>query len=148
MGDYILRMPVARLTRVVRFSAAHRYYRPDWGPEQNARVFGLCAREHGHGHTYRCAVTVAGEVAAETGMVMDLAALDRVLAEEVREPLDHRHLNHDVPEFAFGRTVPTAEAIAVWVWHRLAPRLPPGARLHAVRIEEDDDLFAEFLGDA
>ena len=141
-------MPVARLTRVVRFSAAHRYYRPDWTPEENARVFGLCAREHGHGHTYRCAVTVAGAVSAATGMVMDLAALDRLLAEEVRETLDHRHLNHDVPEFAFGHTVPTAEAIAVWVWHRLAPRLPPGARLHAVRIEEDDDLFAEFLGDA
>lgn len=141
-------MPVARLTRVVRFSAAHRYFRPEWGPEENARAFGLCAREHGHGHNYRCAVTVSGGVAAETGMVVDLAALDRLLAEEVRAPLDHRHLNLDVPEFAYGRTIPTAEAIAVWVWQRLASRLPAGVRLHAVRIEEDDDLFAEFLGEA
>jgi 6-pyruvoyltetrahydropterin/6-carboxytetrahydropterin synthase len=141
-------MPVARLTRVVRFSAAHRYYRPDWGAEQNARAFGLCAREHGHGHNYRCAVTVTGAVSAETGMVMDLAALDRLLAADVREPLDHRHLNHDVPAFAFGRTVPTAEAIAVWVWHRLAGQLPAHVRLHAVRIEEDDDLFAEFFGES
>jgi len=140
-------MSVARLTRVVRFSAAHRYYRPDWTPEENARAFGLCAREHGHGHNYRCAVTVTGAVSAATGMVMDLTALDRLLAETVREPLDHRHLNHDVPEFAFGRTVPTAEAIAVWVWRRLEPRLPPDVRLHAVRIEEDDDLFAEFFGE-
>lgn len=141
-------MSVARLTRVVRFSAAHRYYRPDWGPEENARAFGLCAREHGHGHNYRCAVTVSGEVATDTGMVMDLAALDRLLAAEVREPLDHRHLNHDVAEFAYGRAIPTAEAIAVWVWQRLGPRLPPDVRLHAVRIEEDDNLFAEFLGEA
>lgn len=140
-------MSVARLTRVVRFSAAHRYHRPDWGPEENARAFGLCAREHGHGHNYRCAVTVQGTVARDTGMVMDLAALDRLLVEEVRDPLDHRHLNHDVPEFAFGETIPTAEAIAVWVWRRLAPRLPAQIRLHAVRIEEDDDLFAEFFGD-
>jgi 6-pyruvoyltetrahydropterin/6-carboxytetrahydropterin synthase len=141
-------MPVARLTRVVRFSAAHRYYRPGWGPEENERAFGLCAREHGHGHNYRCAVTVQGEVVAETGMVMDLAALDRLLVDEVRTPLDHRHLNHDVPEFAFGRAIPTAEALAVWVWQRLTPRLPAAVRLHAVRIQEDDDLFAEFLGDA
>ena len=138
----------ARLTRVIRFSAAHRYFRPDWSLEENARVFGLCAREHGHGHNYRCAVTVTGPVADETGMVMDLASLDRLLIAEVREPLDHRHLNLDVPEFAYGRTIPTAEALAIWVWQRLEPRLPDGVRLHAVRIEEDDDLYAEYFGEA
>jgi len=141
-------MPVARLTRVVRFSAAHRYHRPEWGPEENTRAFGLCAREHGHGHNYRCAVTVQGEVVPETGMIMDLATLDRLLGAEVRDPLDHRHLNLDVPEFAYGRTIPTAEALAVWVWRRLESRLPAPVRLHAVRIEEDDDLFAEFFGEA
>jgi 6-pyruvoyltetrahydropterin/6-carboxytetrahydropterin synthase len=140
-------MPLARLTRVVRFSAAHRYFRPDWSPEENARAFGLCAREHGHGHNYRCAVTVAGPV-AETGMVVDLAALDQLLARAVREPLDHRHLNLDIPEFDYGRTIPTAEALAVWVWQRVEPQLPAGVRLQAVRIEEDDDLSAEYFGDA
>lgn len=138
----------ARLTRVVRFSAAHRYFRPEWSPEENARAFGLCAREHGHGHNYRCAVTVTGPVADETGMVVDLAALDALLVRTVRDPLDHRHLNLDVPEFAYGRVVPTAEALAVWVWQRLEPRLPAGVRLSAVRIEEDDDLYAEYTGDA
>jgi 6-pyruvoyltetrahydropterin/6-carboxytetrahydropterin synthase len=81
-------------------------------------------------------------------MVVDLAALDDLLARAVRDPLDHRHLNLDVPEFAFGRAVPTAEALAVWVWQRLAPQLPTGVELHAVRIEEDDELYAEFFGDA
>jgi 6-pyruvoyltetrahydropterin/6-carboxytetrahydropterin synthase len=141
-------MPRARLTRVVRFSAAHRYFRPDWTPEDNAQAFGLCAREHGHGHNYRCAVTVTGPLAGDTDMVMDLARLDRLLASEVRDVLDHRHLNLDVPEFAYGKTVPTAEALAVWVWQRLEPRLPTGVGLHAVRIEEDDDLYAEYHGES
>jgi 6-pyruvoyltetrahydropterin/6-carboxytetrahydropterin synthase len=141
-------MTRARLTRVVRFSAAHRYFRPDWSPEENARVFGLCAREHGHGHNYRCAVTVTGAVPDDTGMVVELGALDAVLTREVRDPLDHRHLNLDVPEFAYGRTVPTAEAVAVWVWQRLERQLPAGVRLHAVRIEEDDDLYAEYFGES
>jgi 6-pyruvoyltetrahydropterin/6-carboxytetrahydropterin synthase len=141
-------MPVARLTRTVRFSAAHRYHRPEWTPEQNERAFGLCAREHGHGHNYRCAVTVAGEIAPTTGMLVDLAELDRLLEREVRTPLDHRHLNHDVSEFAFGKTIPTAEAIAVWVWDRLVPALPDGVRLLAVRIDEDDDLAAEYRGES
>lgn len=140
-------MPRANLTRVVRFSAAHRYFRPDWSPEENTHAFGRCAREHGHGHNYRCAVTVTGPLADDTGMVMDLAALDRMLVTEVHEPLDHRHLNLDVPEFAYGKVVPTAEALAVWVWRRLEPRLPQGVRLLAVRIEEDDDLYADYFGE-
>jgi 6-pyruvoyltetrahydropterin/6-carboxytetrahydropterin synthase len=140
-------MATARLTRVVRFNAAHRYVRPDWSAERNAQVFGACAREHGHGHSYRCRVTVAGAVSDETGMLMDLALLDRILDEEVRQRLDHRHLNHDVPEFAFGRQIPTAEALAVHVWHRIRARLPRDVHLHAVRIEEDPDLYAEYLGE-
>jgi 6-pyruvoyltetrahydropterin/6-carboxytetrahydropterin synthase len=140
-------MATARLTRTVGFSAAHRYHRPEWSAERNAAVFGACAREHGHGHNYRCAVTVAGAVSDETGMLVDLAQLDRVLEEEVREPLDHRHLNHDVPEFAFGRQIPTAEALAVYVWRRVAARLPAGVRLEAVRIAEDDSLSAEYRGE-
>lgn len=141
-------MARARLTRVIRFSAAHRYFRPDWSPEENARAFGLCAREHGHGHNYRCAVTVTGPVADQTGMVVDLGVLDQLLVRVVRDPLDHRHLNLDVPEFAYGRQVPTAEALAVWVWQQLESRLPAGIRLHAVRIEEDDDLYAEYFGES
>jgi 6-pyruvoyltetrahydropterin/6-carboxytetrahydropterin synthase len=133
-------MATARLTRTVGFSAAHRYHRPEWSAERNAAVFGACAREHGHGHNYRCAVTVAGAVSDETGMLVDLAQL-------VREPLDHRHLNHDVPEFAFGRQIPTAEALAVYVWRRVAARLPAGVRLEAVRIAEDDSLSAEYRGE-
>lgn len=140
-------MPTARLTRAVRFSAAHRYWRPDWSAERNREAFGACAHEHGHGHNYRCLVTVAGAVDGETGMVMDLGALDALLAREVRERFDHRHINHAVPEFAFGRTIPTAEALAVYVWSRIVPALPEGVRLVTVRIEEEPDLHADYHGE-
>jgi 6-pyruvoyltetrahydropterin/6-carboxytetrahydropterin synthase len=140
-------VPTARLTRAVRFSAAHRYWRPEWSPERNAEAFGACANEHGHGHNYRCAVTLAGRVADATGMVMSLDALDALLDREVRARFDHRHINHDVPEFAPGRQIPTAEALAVHIWHRLAPQLPDGVRLETVRVEEEADLYAEYHGE-
>jgi len=139
-------MANVRLTRVVAFSAAHRYFRPEWSDERNREVFGACAREHGHGHRYECAVTVSGTSDAETSMVMDLENLDRVLQEEVTDRLDHRHLNHDVPDFAFGKTVPTVEALAVYVWNRIAPRMPNGVRLERVRVQEDPSLYAEYDG--
>lgn len=140
-------MPTARLTRAVRFSAAHRYWRPDWSAERNRETFGACANEHGHGHNYRCLVTVAGPVDATTGMVMDLVALDALLAREVRDRFDHQHVNHAVPEFAYGRTIPTAEALAVHVWAHLEPHLPGDVRLVTVRIEEEPDLHAEYHGE-
>ena len=139
-------MPTVRLTRVVIFSAAHRYYRPDWSPEKNAEVFGACANEHGHGHRYECHVTVAGTLDGETHMVMRLDELDHVLREEIHDRFDHKHINYDVPEFAFGGQVPTCEALAVYCWQRIAPRLPDGVQLERVRVQEEPGLFAEYDG--
>jgi 6-pyruvoyltetrahydropterin/6-carboxytetrahydropterin synthase len=141
---YIPDMPTVRLTRVVVFSAAHRYFRPDWSPEKNAQVFGACADEHSH--RYECHVTVAGPMDGETAMVVTLDDLDGVLREEISDRMDHKHINQDVPEFAFGKQLPTCEALAVHLWGRIAPRLPDGVRLERVRVQEDPGLFAEYDG--
>lgn len=139
-------MAIAYLTRAVAFSAAHRYFKPAWSAERNAAVFGACANEHGHGHTYRCEVTVRGPVDPDTAMVVDLAALDRILQEEVVARYDHRHLNHDAPEFAFGAIVPTGEALCLEIWRRVAARLPGGCALSCVRVQEDANLWSEYRG--
>ena len=73
------------LTRRVTFAAAHRYRRPDWSDERNAEVFGACARESFHGHSYTCDVVVTGDIDPVTGMIVDLGVLDHVLAAEVRD---------------------------------------------------------------
>jgi len=61
---------------------------------------------------------------------------------------DHRHLNHEVPEFA--TAIPTTENIAVAVWKRLEGPVtaPGGAKLSRVRIYETSDIFADYLGEA
>lgn len=141
-------MATCSLTRTVMFAASHRYFVPSWSAERNAATFGRCANEHGHGHTYHCAVTVAGTPDPVTGMVVDLGLLDRLLHEEVVQRFDHRYINLEVPEFAFGRTVPTGEMLCMDIWNRVAPRLPAGSRLVAVRVQEEPLLYAEYQGDA
>lgn len=136
----------AFLTRAVRFSAAHRYARPEWSGERNREVFGACSNPHGHGHNYRLEVTVQAPVDAVTGFSTDLALLDDVLRTEVVAPLDHQHLNHAVPEFRDGTVVPTCENILAWLWPRIARRIAPPARLHRLRLHEDDDLFVDIYG--
>jgi 6-pyruvoyltetrahydropterin/6-carboxytetrahydropterin synthase len=135
----------ASLTRTVSFHALHRYYRPDWSESRNREVFGPLADPPGHGHDYQCAVTVGGRL-DDNGMIVDLALLDRLLQEEVLTPFAGKHFNLDVAAFASGRPLPTCEAIAAYVFRRMAARLPNGVVLERVRITEDPTLYADCTG--
>ena len=139
-------MPRARLTRKVRFNAAHRYYRPEWSDERNRQTFGPCANPHGHGHNYLLEVTVEGDIDPATGFSVDLAFLDRILEERVRQPLDHQHLNHAVPEFAPGAAIPTSENILALLWPRIGEPLGPTTRLVRLRLHEEDGFHVDYFG--
>ena len=132
------------LTRKAEFSASHYYWNEAWSAEENVRIFGKCANKNGHGHNYTLEVTVAGEIDATSGFVIDLKQLKGVMEREVVAVYDHRHLNKEVPEFA--KAIPTTENIAVAVWNRLDGKIP-GARLHRVRVYEMPDLFADYYGE-
>jgi 6-pyruvoyltetrahydropterin/6-carboxytetrahydropterin synthase len=136
----------ASLSRVVGFHARHHLARPEWSAARNREAFGPLSDPAGHAHDYRCIVTVRGPIAESHGMVMDLAALDRLLDTEVVARLDGRHLNRDIPAFAEGGMLPTCEAIAADVFARVAPRLPAGVVLERVRILEDPTLYADWSG--
>jgi 6-pyruvoyltetrahydropterin/6-carboxytetrahydropterin synthase len=134
------------LTRTVGFHAWHRYWRPDWTPAENHAAFGPLADPPGHDHDYRCAVTVTGALDGAMGAVMDLRALDRILDDEVVKPLDGTHIDRDVADFAPARTLPTCEALARWLYARIARRLPAGVTLERVRVAETDTLHADCTG--
>ncbi len=138
-------MPISYLTRIVEFSATHRIRRTDWPDERNVQEFGPAATEHRH--RYHCRVTVKGALTAEAGGVVRLELLDRLLAEEVTTRLDGKSINAALPEFADGGRLATGEALAVYLWERIASRLPPGVHLHAVRVQEGPHLYSEYFGE-
>jgi 6-pyruvoyltetrahydropterin/6-carboxytetrahydropterin synthase len=138
----VLAPPVLLLTRRVTFASAHVLRREDWDEEQNGAVFGSCARDHGH--NYVLEVSVSGEPDPETGMVLNLRDLDRVVREAVVDHVDHRHLNRDVPFLR--AVVPTAENVALAFWTRLEDRLResgPRARLCRLRLVESENNMVE-----
>ncbi len=139
-------MTSAQLTRVVRFAAAHRYFRPEWSEAENRARFGACSNSYGHGHNYVLEVCVRGEIDGITGFAVDLGELDALLQREVLAPLDHQHLNHAIPEFAAGERVPTCENIAAYLWPRIARGLPQGATLVRLRLREDESLYVDYAG--
>jgi 6-pyruvoyltetrahydropterin/6-carboxytetrahydropterin synthase len=140
-------MPKAFLTRTVTFAAAHRYRRPEWSEEKNQEVFGLCARESFHGHSYVCEVTLSGIIDPLTGFIADLGEIDRILADEVKNRFDHRNINLDVPEFADGQLVPSGENLARFIFDRVRVRLPGSVTIDNVKIAEDRTLSATYRGE-
>jgi 6-pyruvoyltetrahydropterin/6-carboxytetrahydropterin synthase len=118
------------LTRVYHLSAGHRLANPAMSEEDNARLYQVCARPHGH--NYYVEVTVAGAPDPHTGMLIDVARLDEVVRRTVLEPLDHRVLE-SVPQLS--GVITTGESLARAFWRMLAPALPPG-RLRGVAVVE------------
>lgn len=127
------------LTKRIEFAAAHRYHKPEWDEAKNRATFGPCYNEPGHGHNYMLEVTVAGEVDPDTGMVVNLFDLKRVLV-NVLEEFDHKHFNLDMTYF--NNRIPTSENIARLLWTKLEHQKDIGT-LQAVRLYEDEDLYAD-----
>ena len=133
------------ITRKLEFCASHRLYNPEYSDEKNAEVFGLCNNPNGHGHNYVMEVTVRGEVHPETGMVLDLKALKKLVNEEIILKVDHKNLNVDVP-FLKG-IIPTAENLAIHFWEALEPKLGNG-QLHEIKLYESERNFVIYRGNS
>ncbi|HEX7939954.1 MAG TPA: 6-carboxytetrahydropterin synthase [Gemmatimonadaceae bacterium] len=140
-------MSHASLTRRVRFGARHRFWNAEWGAAENKTVFGASADMNYHGHDYVCDVTVRGRPDARSGMVMDLAELDRILAREVRARFDGKCINEDVPEFFDGRLSPSGENLARFIFERVRGSLGSSVQVTEVVVAEDDTLRASYRGD-
>ena len=131
------------LTRRVEFSASHRYWNPKWSEERNVEVFGKCTSKYGHGHNYLLEVTVEGEVAPDTGMIINLYDLQPII-NDVLKNFDHKYLNEDTPFFK--DKIPTTENIAKELWELMWSRLNgiPKCNLYRIRLYETPDLYVDY----
>ena len=134
------------VTRKEHFNAAHKVWRADWSEEKNTEVFGKCANKNWHGHNYDLYVTVKGNPNPETGFVIDLKYLSKLIKSEIIEVLDHRNLNLDVP-FMVGKMAST-EILAIEIWKQLAPHIVThGCNLHIIKLYETENNFVEYFGE-
>ena len=124
-------------------SASHRLHTDALSVEENQAVYGKCNNPHGHGHNYMVEVLVGGVVDPETGMVVNLAALDELVRARILDRFDHANLNLD-PLFA--HCVPTTENLCRAVFALLKDALPAG-ELEQVRVEETENNFFECRGE-
>ncbi|MFV0197602.1 6-carboxytetrahydropterin synthase [Empedobacter falsenii] len=132
------------VNRKAHFNAAHRLFNKNWSEEQNFEVFGKCSYPHYHGHNYEIIVAVKGEVDQETGFVMNLDELRKIIAVEVEDYLDHKNLNVDIEEFK--NVNPTAENIVILIWNKIRAKLSSDLELK-VTLYETPRNFVEYTGE-
>jgi 6-pyruvoyltetrahydropterin/6-carboxytetrahydropterin synthase len=138
-------MAKAFLTRRELFNAAHRLYQPALSDEANFELYGKCSNPNWHGHNYSLWVTIKGEVNPETGYVVNLKHLSKIIKDEIIEKLDHRNINVEV-DFMKG-IIPSTENLAIAIWRQIEqPVEALGIELHCIRIEETENNSAEFYG--
>jgi 6-pyruvoyltetrahydropterin/6-carboxytetrahydropterin synthase len=125
-------------------SASHRLHSDALTAEENQAAYGKCNNPHGHGHNYVLEILVGGSVDRETGMVLNMAALDEVVRARVLERFDRTNLNLDS---LFVNRVPTTENLCRAVFGLLDGAVEP-ASLAQVRVEETENNFFEFSGDS
>lgn len=118
---------VVELVKDFRFEAAH------WLP--NVPEGHQCRRMHGH--SFRGEIAVRGPVDPQLGWVIDFAELKKAVDPLVHR-LDHYTLN-EIP----GLENPTAERLAIWIWHELIAKLP---MLYRVTIEETCTSRCHYFG--
>jgi 6-pyruvoyltetrahydropterin/6-carboxytetrahydropterin synthase len=129
----------------VHFNAAHRLHNPAQSAEWNRATFGPCNNPNYHGHNYELDVTVEGEIAPDTGYVLDLNILKRAVEERVLQHLDHKNLNLDVAWFR--ELNPTSENLAVVIWRELRAALDPALDLR-IRLWETPRNYVDYAGQA
>lgn len=126
--------PVVEVTVEFAFEAAH------WLP--HVHETHKCRRMHGH--SYKVAVTLAGEVVSDEtglkryshGMVMDYAHIKTVVNPVIKK-LDHTTLNDWLPN-------PTCENLCIGIWDAIAEYML--GLLAVVTVRETDHAYCTYRG--
>lgn len=140
---------IVYVSRQEHFNAAHKLYNPNWSEEKNIEMFGPCANANWHGHNFDLIVTVKGEPNPDTGFVIDLKKLSKLIRTEITDKVDHKNLNLDV-DFMIGKMAST-EILAYEFWKILAPKivqLSDGRGvLHSIKLYETPRNYVEYFGE-
>ena len=129
------------LTKVFHFNAAHQYGHSDWTDEKNWEVFGPDSKIHGDNYTLE--VMVTGDIVEDTGFLVDLGHLKKIVKKNVIDILDHSLFDVEVEWFKDRQ--PSSENLVIFIWNQIKSELK-GAKLHRIRLHETPTIFTDYYG--
>ena len=130
------------ITKQYKFCAAHKYWNSDWDEDKNYSVFGDDVKLHGH--NYELDITIGGPVNEKSGFIINIMELNDLVKEFVIQKLDHSQIDKDIEWFQ-GKQ-PSTENLVVYIWKKLADKIPSPAYLYSIKLRETPTIYTEYYG--
>ncbi|MDB3868780.1 6-carboxytetrahydropterin synthase [Candidatus Marinimicrobia bacterium] len=130
------------LTKQYKFCAAHRYWNPNWSDKKNLQVFGDDVRIHGHNYTLD--ITISGPIDHESGFIVNLFDLNKIVKYYVLDIMDHSQIELDIPWFKSNQ--PSTENMVVFIWDQIVTKIPDPTKLFSIKLRETPTIFTEYFG--
>ena len=130
------------LTKEYKFCAAHRYWNTKWTDDKNEEVFGDDVRIHGH--NYYLGITVKGNINDDSGFIVDIKKLNKIVSKYVINIFDHSQIEKDIKWFSDKQ--PSTENMVVFIWNQISNKIPSGASLHCIKLRETPTIFTKYYG--
>ena len=128
------------ITKQYKFCAAHRYWNSRWNEAENLENFGDDI--YLHGHNYCLDITISGEINNDSGFIVNLQKLNKIVQENVISIMDHSQIEKDIDWFE--NRQPSTENMVIFIWEKLADPLP--AKLHSINLQETPTISTKYYG--
>ena len=130
------------LTKQYKFCAAHKYWNPGWDETQNVEIFGDDVKIHGH--NYILDVTVSGQINPQSGFIINIKDLNKIVKDNVISILDHSQIDKDVEWFK--KKQPSTENLVVFIWNQIADLFKGNAYLYSIKLRETPTIYTTYYG--
>ena len=132
-----------QITKEYKFCAAHKYWNNKWDEEKNYEVFGDDIYNHGHNYILR--ITVKGEIDPDSGFIVNLMWLNKIINENIIKSLDHKQIDQDIDWFK--DKSPSTENLVRFVWTKLTPFFETeNCSLFKIYLRETPTIYTEYYG--
>ena len=130
------------ITKQFKFCAAHKYWNDNWTEEKNKEIFEDDIRIHGH--NYQLDITISGQPSEESGFIVNISELKRIVDENVINILDHSQIQEDIEWIKTKQ--PSTENLVIFIWDQINPYITGKMKLHKVKLRETPTIYTEYYG--
>ena len=90
------------------------------------------------------AITVKGNINNDSGFIVDIKELNKIVSKNVISIFDHSQIEKDIK--CFSDKQPSTENMVVFIWNQISNKIPSGASLHFIKLRETPTIFTEYYG--
>jgi 6-pyruvoyltetrahydropterin/6-carboxytetrahydropterin synthase len=130
------------ITKQYKFCAAHRYWNEQWSEKENFKIFGDDI--YLHGHNYDLDITISGKINEDSGFIVNLHTLNKIVQELVLSEIDHSQIEKDIDYFK--NRQPSTENMVVYIWEKLVNNIPSPAKLYSIKLQETPTISTIYFG--